>query len=108
MFKRGWSAYVGATSLAQIVLLASPAPADAQLHLGPGQLVQADGIDITVPGYSVPSYVDWDQDALKDLVVGEGSGTCSGQADFTSAWVDLIGITSSDLDVGRDGVSERI
>jgi len=45
------------------------------LNLGPEQLVRADGIDIQVPGYSVPSFVDWDNDNLKDLVIGQGSGT---------------------------------
>ena len=36
--------------------------------------MQAGGIDLWVPGYSVPSFVHWDDDGLKDLVVGEGSG----------------------------------
>ena len=44
------------------------------LLLGPEQAVQAGGSDIFVPGYSVPSFVDWDSDGLNDLVVGEGSG----------------------------------
>lgn len=44
------------------------------LNLGPEELVQADGIDIDVGTYSVPSFVDWDNDNLKDLVVGTGSG----------------------------------
>jgi hypothetical protein len=42
------------------------------LNLGPEQIVQAGGADITVAGYSVPSYVDWNNDGLTDLVVGEG------------------------------------
>jgi hypothetical protein len=46
----------------------------ALLNLGPEELVQADGFDIEVPGYSVPSFVDWDNDDLEDLVIGEGSG----------------------------------
>ena len=45
------------------------------LNLGPEELVQADGVDIQVPGYSVPSFVDWDNDGKKDLVIGEGSFT---------------------------------
>ena len=44
------------------------------LNLGPEQIVQAGGTEITVPGYSVPSYVDWNNDGLKDLVVGDGPG----------------------------------
>ncbi|UCG59687.1 MAG: hypothetical protein JSU70_09250 [Phycisphaerales bacterium] len=44
------------------------------LNLGPEELVQADGSDIQVPGYSVPSFVRWNGDNLKDLVIGEGGG----------------------------------
>lgn len=44
------------------------------LNLGPDQLVQAGVTDIEVYGYSVPSYVDWNNDGKKDLVVGEGGG----------------------------------
>ncbi len=42
------------------------------LKLGPEEIVQADVVDIQVPGYSVPSYVDWDNDGKKDLIVGVG------------------------------------
>ena len=42
------------------------------LNLGPGQLVQAGGADIEVPGYSVPSYGDWNNDGRNDLIVGQG------------------------------------
>ena len=45
------------------------------LNLGAEELVKAGGVDISVPGYSVPSYVDWNNDGKTDLVVGEGSGT---------------------------------
>lgn len=48
---------------------------DLLLKLGPEQLVQADGNDIVVPGYSVPSFVDWDNDGLNDLIVGQGGGS---------------------------------
>ena len=47
--------------------------ADA-LNLGPEEIVQAGGIDIDVGTYSVPSFVDWDNDLLKDLVIGGGDG----------------------------------
>jgi hypothetical protein len=46
----------------------------AGLILGPEQVVQAGSADLSVTGFSVPSFVDWDSDGLKDLVVGEGSG----------------------------------
>jgi hypothetical protein len=49
--------------------------AAAQLDLGPEEHVLADGVEIVVPGYSVPSFVHFDGDELKDLIVGEGSGT---------------------------------
>ncbi|MFH1718307.1 MAG: dockerin type I domain-containing protein [Planctomycetota bacterium] len=47
---------------------------DSPLNLGPEELVRADGMDITVPGYSVPSFEDWNGDNLKDLIIGEGEG----------------------------------
>jgi len=45
------------------------------LKLGPEELVQADGADIQVAGYSVPSFVDWNSDGRDDLVIGEGGGS---------------------------------
>jgi hypothetical protein len=45
------------------------------LVVGPGTFVEADGAPIEVPGYSVPSLADWNNDGLPDLIVGEGSGT---------------------------------
>ena len=50
-------------------------PAAGQFRLGFQELIEADGLDIDVPGYSVPSFVDWNNDALPDLIVGEGSGS---------------------------------
>ena len=44
------------------------------INLGPEELVQVDGLDITVPGYSVPSVFDWNNDGLQDLIIGEGGG----------------------------------
>lgn len=54
------------------VLIMLPSDGLAVLNLGPGQYVQANGADITVPGYSVPSYVDFNNDGQKDLIIGEG------------------------------------
>jgi len=52
---------------------------DGVLNLGPQEIIQANGSDIVVSGYSVPSFVDWNNDGLKDLIVGEGSGSSSGR-----------------------------
>ena len=38
------------------------------------KIIQAMGIDMKVPGYSVPSLVDWNNDGLQDLIVGQGGG----------------------------------
>jgi hypothetical protein len=49
------------------------------LNLGPEEIIQANGTPITVSGYSVPSFVDWNNDGLNDLVVGEGGGGFTGK-----------------------------
>ena len=72
------STYLGLTMFLGLVLpLSAPSPAACQLSLRPEQFVQADGADIVVSGYSVPSFVYWDSDDLRDLVVGEGSGSAT-------------------------------
>ncbi len=48
-------------------------------EFGAGQFVQANGVDIQVPGYSVPSMADWNGDGLPDLIVGEGGGGNTGK-----------------------------
>jgi len=68
-----------------VVVLAvfSPSPLaladEAVLNLGPEEFVRLDGNDIVVPGYSVPSFEDWNGDQLKDLVVGEGGNSFTGK-----------------------------
>ena len=49
-------------------------PARAVPGFLPEEVVQADGVDLLVNGYSVPSFVDWNNDGRKDLIVGEGGG----------------------------------
>lgn len=44
--------------------------ADLPLNLGPDQFVQADGSDIDLVGWSVPSFARWDGDDRPDLIVG--------------------------------------
>jgi hypothetical protein len=58
--------------LSQLLLLSCATPAPADLEFRAEQIIQAGGADLTVPGYSVPSFVDWNDDDLSDLVVGEG------------------------------------
>ena len=50
-----------------------------QLEFGAQQLVSAGGNPISVPYYSVPSYVDWNNDNLNDLVVGQGPASSQGK-----------------------------
>ncbi len=63
--------------LAAGTLLFTVQAAFSELNLGPEQLVTAGGSAVVVPGYSVPSFVDWNNDGFKDLIVGEGSGSCT-------------------------------
>jgi len=49
------------------------------LNLGPEEVIQAGGVDIVVPGYSVPSFEDWNNDGLRDLIVGEGGNGFTGK-----------------------------
>ena len=68
---------IGLITLAVCALIMAPNDGFSDgtpLYLGPEELVQADGNDIQVPGYSVPSFVDWNNDKLNDLVIGEGGG----------------------------------
>jgi len=67
--------YLGSALFAFILLVLFPVPTHADLVLGPEELVQANGTNVFVSGYSVPSFVFWNGDDLKDLVVGEGGGS---------------------------------
>ncbi len=61
------------------IVSASAFAAEAVINLGPEEIVQADGKDIIVPGYSVPSFEDWNGDKLRDLIIGEGGGGAPGK-----------------------------
>jgi hypothetical protein len=52
---------------------------DGVINLGPEEILQAEGADITVLGYSVPSFEDWNNDGLRDLIVGEGGSNYPGK-----------------------------
>jgi large repetitive protein len=58
--------------------LGTAGQAAGDLQLGAEQIVQASGAEIVVLGHSVPSFVDWDNDGLKDLVVGQGNAFSPG------------------------------
>jgi hypothetical protein len=47
----------------------------AVINLGPEEILKAKGKEIVVPGYSVPSFEDWNSDGRKDLIIGEGGST---------------------------------
>ena len=66
--------YYMLTAICCLILarIMSAGPAAAHVSFGPEELIQTGGNDIDVPGFSVPSFVHWDGDALPDLVVGEG------------------------------------
>jgi hypothetical protein len=49
------------------------------IEFGPEEIIQAGGVDLVVPGYSVPSFEDWNNDLLGDLIVGEGGGSTPGK-----------------------------
>lgn len=61
------------------MLSASAFAAEGVINLGPEEIVQADGKDIVVPGYAVPSFEDWNGDKLRDLIIGEGGGGAPGK-----------------------------
>ncbi len=63
-----------ATVLVAILGSSIAAPTGAQVHLGPEEIVTSNGVEIDVPGYSVPSFAYWNSDSLPDLIVGEGGG----------------------------------
>jgi WD40 repeat protein len=67
------------TLLAAGLVWAGPMACAEGLNFGPEEFVQANGVDIQVPGYSVPSFEDWNDDGLKDLIVGEGGGSTPGK-----------------------------
>jgi len=54
---------------------ADPPQQTSPINFGPEEIIKANGGDIKVPGYSVPSFVDWNNDGLRDLVIGQGSGS---------------------------------
>jgi hypothetical protein len=61
-------------------LFSASAWADPNIvNLGPEEILKAKGKEIVVPGYSVPSFEDWNNDKLKDLIVGEGGGGAIGK-----------------------------
>jgi hypothetical protein len=67
--------FVGSlVTMAVMTVVGTTGSALATLDLGPEQIIQADGEDIFVNSYSVPSFVDWNNDSLPDLVVGDGGG----------------------------------
>jgi WD40 repeat protein len=65
--------------LAGSVFSASALAQTGVINLGPEEILQAKGQEIVVPGYSVPSFEDWNNDKLADLIVGEGGGGATGK-----------------------------
>jgi len=58
-----------------ISILFFPAtPSFALMDFGAEEIVQANSSDIDVGTYSVPSFFDWNNDGLDDLIIGDGTG----------------------------------
>jgi hypothetical protein len=76
---RSYASLALAAWMAALGLCAVGRAAETVFNLGPAESVQAGGSDIVVPGYSVPSAADWNNDRLDDLIVGEGGGTSPGK-----------------------------
>ncbi|MBD3178371.1 MAG: hypothetical protein GF417_01605 [Candidatus Latescibacteria bacterium] len=67
---RSRAGFVAGTVL--MIMMLSSSTLLGSLPLGPEQTVQAGGSEISVPGFSVPSLIEWNGDGLPDLIVGEG------------------------------------
>jgi WD40 repeat protein len=61
------------------LILASRPSLSFAIDMGSMEIVEANGVAIQVPGYSVPSFEDWNNDGLRDLIIGEGGGGISGK-----------------------------
>jgi hypothetical protein len=72
-------ASLGIVLFAGSILSASALADNGVINLGPEEIIKAKGKDIVVSGYSVPSFEDWNNDGLKDLIVGEGGGGVTGK-----------------------------
>ncbi|MBN1165481.1 MAG: hypothetical protein JXB45_12960 [Candidatus Krumholzibacteriota bacterium] len=70
---RSYAPRVGLLLTAALILFPPSAQAERPLF-GIEEIVPAGGLDIEAPGCSVPSLVDWNEDGLDDLVIGEGGG----------------------------------
>ena len=55
------------------------------IDFGPAEIVEANGVEIVVPGHSMPSLPDWNNDLLADL-------NADGVLDYSdlAAFVDLM------------------
>ena len=76
-----------AGGLATLITVLNPSTAPAALlNLGPEQIVLAGGGDLTVPGYSVPCFTDFNSDGPNDLLVGEGGSGFDGKVRVYLRW----------------------
>ena len=64
---------------AGLAVLCAAAAAPAFPDFGPEELVRAGGSLIFVTGASAPHWIDWNEDGLPDLVIGEGGGLLPGK-----------------------------
>ena len=67
-------------SIAAVIVVVAGSSTAWALDFGPQQFVQAGGSDLVVDRYAHPIFDDWNNDGLKDLIVGDGV------SDMTGSW----------------------
>ncbi len=58
------------------------------MDFGPQQFVQAGGSDLVVGRYSHPIFEDWNNDGLKDLIVGDGVADQTGSYGYVRVYLN--------------------
>jgi len=81
----------------------------ALMDFGAEEIIKAAGSDIDVGAFSVPSFFDWNNDSLDDLIIGDSSGKVRvflnngtiNQPAFSNSF--FVQANGSDLQVSRSG-----
>jgi len=57
-----------------LIVILFPGKLFALMEFGAEEILKADDVNINVGTYSTPSFFDWNNDGLDDLIIGDGSG----------------------------------